>query len=92
MIEVKIGIPEKFYDYINDWNYEEYFNYGGYGSGKSDATAFKLLKISFEEKRLILVTRKVYNTLSDSCYTCSTYNEFNPFISEFTHMQYKSLY
>ena len=32
MIEVKIGIPEKFYDYINDWNYEEYFNYGGYGS------------------------------------------------------------
>ena len=31
MIEVKIGIPEKFYDYINDWNYEEYFNYGGYG-------------------------------------------------------------
>ena len=38
------------------------------GSGKSDATALKLLKLSFEEKRLILVTRKVYNTLGDSCY------------------------
>ena len=38
------------------------------GSGKSDATAFKLFKKSFEEKRVILVTRKVYNTLGDSCY------------------------
>ncbi len=67
-VDIEIDIPEKFIDYIEDWNYEEYFNYGGYGSGKSDATAFKLLKISFEEKRLILVTRKVYNTLADSCY------------------------
>ena len=30
-MDVNIEIPEKFYDYINDWNYEEYFNYGGYG-------------------------------------------------------------
>ena len=30
MSTVNVGIPEKFYDYISDWNFEEYFNYGGY--------------------------------------------------------------
>ena len=30
MKTVNIGMPEKFYDYVLDWNYEEYFNYGGY--------------------------------------------------------------
>lgn len=30
-VDIEIDIPEKFIDYINDWNYEEYFNYGGYG-------------------------------------------------------------
>ena len=30
-VKIEIDIPEKFIDYIEDWNYEEYFNYGGYG-------------------------------------------------------------
>lgn len=30
MLEIEIGIPDKFYDYVSDWNYEEYFIYGGY--------------------------------------------------------------
>jgi phage terminase large subunit len=65
---INVGISESFIDYLLDWNHEEYFIYGGYGSGKSDTTALKLLKLSFEDERLILVTRKVYGTLKDSCY------------------------
>jgi len=65
---INIGISESFMEYLEDWSHREYFVYGGYGSGKSDTTAFKLIKKSFEEERLILVTRKVYGTLEDSCY------------------------
>jgi len=68
MKKVSIEIPDKFVDYLLDWEHEEYFLYGGYGSGKSDNTALKLLKLSFEEKRIILIARKVYATLNDSCY------------------------
>lgn len=30
MSTINIGVPEKFYDYISDWSFEEYFIYGGY--------------------------------------------------------------
>ena len=68
MSSINVGVSESFMEYLLDWNHEEYFIYGGYGSGKSDTTALKLLKLSFEESRIILVTRKVYATLQDSCY------------------------
>jgi len=68
MKNIEVGVSESFMEYLIDWDHEEYFIYGGYGSGKSDTTALKLLKLSFEESRIILVSRKVYATLQDSCY------------------------
>lgn len=66
-IEVKINEP--FEDYIFNWEKRFYFVVGGYGSGKSDATALKLiLKIINEPKRKILVVRNVFATLKESCF------------------------
>jgi phage terminase large subunit len=61
-------INNHFIDYIQDWNHYEYFLLGSYGSSKSFNTAIKLILKSIQEKRKILVVRKVFATLKDSCY------------------------
>lgn len=74
-----IQIPERFEDYIFDWNYLNYLLIGGYGSGKSWATAFKLILKLLEEKRKILVCRKIGETLRESCYDlfCDILSDMN---------------
>lgn len=61
-------INNHFIDYIQDWDHYEYFLLGSYGSSKSFNTAIKLILKSIQEKRKILVVRKVFATLKDSCY------------------------
>lgn len=61
-------INNHFIDYIQDWSHYEYFLLGSYGSSKSFNTAIKLILKSIQEKRKILVVRKVFATLKDSCY------------------------
>ena len=62
-------INDHFLNYIEDWNHYEYFLLGSYGSSKSFNTAIKLILKSLQEERRILVVRKVFATLKDSCYT-----------------------
>ena len=61
-------INNHFIDYIDDWEHYEYFLLGSYGSSKSFNTAVKLVLKAIQEKRKILVVRKVFATLKDSCY------------------------
>ena len=53
-------INNHFIDYIQDWDHYEYFLLGSYGSSKSFNTAIKLILKSIQEKRKILVVRKVF--------------------------------
>ena len=62
-------INDHFIDYIQDWSHYEYFLLGSYGSSKSFNTAIKLILKALQEERRILVIRKVFATLKDSCYT-----------------------
>lgn len=67
-MEIVKTIAPRFEDYIFDWDYEKYLLVGGYGSGKSYNTAFKLILKLLQEKRKALVIREVYATLEDTCY------------------------
>ena len=58
-------IPDRFADYLTDWYYETYLLLGGYGSGKSYATAFKIVMKLLKERRKALVVREVYETIKD---------------------------
>ena len=51
-----------------DWDYEKYLVIGGYGSGKSQATAQKIVLKLLQEKRTCLVVRNVFTTIKDSCF------------------------
>lgn len=61
-------VAPAFEDYIFDWDYPKYLLIGGYGSGKSYSTAFKLILKLLEEKRKCLVVRQVFSTILNSCY------------------------
>lgn len=63
-----IQIPDVFGDYLEDWYYETYVVLGGYGSGKSYATALKIILKLLSEKRKCLVIREVFDTIKESCY------------------------
>lgn len=55
--------------FIVNWHKRFYFVVGGYGSSKSYNTALKLLiKARDEKKRKILVVRKTFESLRDSCF------------------------
>ena len=69
MRKLKKTINDHFIDYIQDWSHYEYFLLGSYGSSKSFNTAIKLILKALQEERRILVIRKVFATLKDSCYT-----------------------
>lgn len=61
-------VSPAFEDFIFNWDYETYLLIGGYGSGKSYHTAFKIVLKLLEEKRKCLVVRQVYDTIQESCY------------------------
>lgn len=61
-------ISPSFEDYVFNWDYETYVVEGGYGSGKSYHTAFKIILKLLEEKRKALVIREVFDTIHDSTF------------------------
>ena len=64
----KLKIKEHFFNVLQDWNFDILLMIGGYGSGKSFTGFLKTALLATQEKRKILVVRKVYSTLKDSCY------------------------
>lgn len=68
MKTVSAIVPEKFSDFVFDWNYETYLLVGAYGSGKSHQVALKIILMLLQEKRKALVVREVYETIKDSCF------------------------
>lgn len=67
-MNVDLQVSSRFMSFLNDWDYEKYLLVGGYGSGKSDVIVTKLVLKLLQEKRTVLVTRAVYNTIKDSCF------------------------
>ena len=67
-MDINVNINEHFKDFVLDDKHNIYFELGGYGSSKSYNTAFKTVLLSLQEKRKILVTRQVKDTLKESCF------------------------
>lgn len=67
-MKITKSVAPAFEDYIFNWDYETYLLVGGYGSGKSYDTAFKIILKLLEEKRKALVVREVFDTIKESCY------------------------
>lgn len=67
-MRIEKEIAPRFEDYIFDWDYKTYLSIGGYGSGKSYNTAFKIILKCLAEKRKVLVVREVYDTIKESCF------------------------
>lgn len=67
-MKITKSVSPAFEDYIFNWDYETYLLVGGYGSGKSYDTAFKIILKLLEEKRKALVVREVFETIKESCY------------------------
>lgn len=65
----QVTVNNHFIDFIENWDYKNYFLVGGYGSSKSYNVAFKILLKLGEEKRKCLVVREVYDTIRDSCFS-----------------------
>lgn len=78
-MKIDKAVSPAFEDYLFDWDYETYLSIGGYGSGKSYNTAFKIVLKALQEKRKILVVREVYETIKDSCYDlfCEILDDMN---------------
>lgn len=68
-MEITKQVAPFYSDFIFDWDYEKYLAIGGYGSGKSYQIALKIILKLFQEKRIALVVREVYDTLKDSCFS-----------------------
>lgn len=67
-MKITKAVAPAYIDYVTDWDYKTYLQVGGYGSGKSYHTAFKIILKLLEEKRKALVVREVFDTLRDSTY------------------------
>ena len=67
-INTDLTISNRFASFIQDWDYEQYLLFGGYGSGKSYHVAIKIILKLLEEKRTCLVVRQVRDTLKESCF------------------------
>ena len=67
-MEINIEVNNHFKEFILDDTHNIYFELGGYGSSKSYNTALKTVLLSLQEKRKILVTRQVKDTLKESCF------------------------
>lgn len=84
MAMVKKKVSPSFEDILFDWDYETYLDIGGYGSGKSYNTVFKIILKCASEKRKVLVCREVYETMKDSCYDlfCEVLQDMNFFTDD----------
>ncbi|MDY4011379.1 MAG: PBSX family phage terminase large subunit [Fusobacterium gastrosuis] len=67
-MNIEIQANNIFVDYLKNWHCYDYVIFGGYGSSKSYHTALKILLKTLKEKRRVLITRQVANTLKESCY------------------------
>lgn len=62
-------VPEIYIPYLDDWYYDMYFLFGGYGSGKSyNGAALKIILKLLKEKRKCLVVRETYASIRESCW------------------------
>lgn len=64
----KLQIDEHFYEVLTDRDFDILLMIGGYGSGKSFTGFLKTSMLATQEKRKMLVVRKVYSTIKESCY------------------------
>ena len=69
MRKVKFSVNKHFRDFINNWEYKNYFLVGGYGSSKSYHVVSKIMLKLLQEKRKCLVVREVFDTHRDSTYS-----------------------
>lgn len=67
-MNVEMEVLPRFDSYIEDWDYYTYVASGGYGSGKSHATAEKIVLKLLSEVRKCLVAREVFETIRESCF------------------------
>ena len=63
-----LKMKRHFYNVLQDNDFDILLMIGGYSSGKSFTGFLKTALLATKEKRKILVVRKVYSTLKDSCY------------------------
>ena len=82
-MDINMTISEHFMNYVLDWEYEKYLLIGGYGSGKSQSTAQKIILKLLQEKRTCLVVRNVFATIKDSCFAL-----FETIVSEMGMISY----
>ena len=68
-MKITKSISPAFSDFMFDWYYEQYLLIGGYGSGKSYHIALKIILKLLSENRVALVTRAVFDTIGESCYS-----------------------
>lgn len=67
-MDINIKVPDRYQDFIDDWDYEQQLLVGGYGSGKSYVIAQKIILKLLQEKRKCLVVRDVFETIKESCF------------------------
>ncbi len=64
----KVKLKRHFYNVFSDWDFDLLLMIGGYGSGKSFTGFLKVATKASIEPRKVLVVRKVFSTLKESCY------------------------
>lgn len=67
-MDVNLKMKKHFLNVLLDEDFDILLMIGGYGSGKSFTGFLKTALLSSNEKRKILIVRKVYATLKDSCF------------------------
>ena len=67
-MEITREVNNHFKEFLLDNSQHIYFLLGGYGSSKSYNAAVKLVLLSLQEKRKILVVRQIRENLKESCY------------------------
>ena len=67
-MEIVREVNKHFKEFLLDNSQHIYFLLGGYGSSKSYNAAVKLVLLSLQEKRKILVVRQIRENLKESCY------------------------
>lgn len=68
MQEIELTMKRHFYNIFLDNDFDILLMIGGYSSGKSFTGFLKTALLATQEKRKVLVVRKVYATLKDSCF------------------------
>lgn len=68
MSEINLEFSEHFADIFQENDFDILLMIGGYGSGKSFTGFLKVALLGAVEKRRMLIVRKVYATLKDSCF------------------------